>query len=167
MVVKTSSRHVLKTSSARLQRNNFTSSKTSCKDVLKTSWRRLEDLLQDVLEDQKLLRWKRLEDSWRHVLKTSWRHVLKRSWRHILKTSWGHVLKTSLRHVLKMSAKRLGDKQHVFWSYLYLTNLNVYLRNLVFRKAISDEFKLNPKLEPSNFDVCLILKLKQHLYFKN
>ena len=28
---------VLKTSSTRLQRNNFTSSKTSCKDVLKTS----------------------------------------------------------------------------------------------------------------------------------
>ena len=39
---KTSSRHVLKTSSTRLQRNNFTSSKTS--------WGRLEDLLQDVLK---------------------------------------------------------------------------------------------------------------------
>ena len=48
-----------------------------------TSWRLLEDIsqdvlitssrrLQDVLEDKKLLRW-------RHVLKTSWRHILKTS----------------------------------------------------------------------------------------
>ena len=37
---------VLKKSSTRLQRNNFTSSKTSC--------RRLEDILQDFLEDEKL-----------------------------------------------------------------------------------------------------------------
>ena len=36
-VLKTSSRHVLKTSSTRLQRNNF------------TSWRRFQDLSQDVL----------------------------------------------------------------------------------------------------------------------
>ena len=55
-VLKTSWRHVLKTSSTRLQRNNFTSSKTS--------WRRLED----VLEDEKLLRWRRLQDmSWRRL----------------------------------------------------------------------------------------------------
>ena len=45
---------VLKTSSTRLQRKNFTPSKTS--------WRRLED----ILEDEKLLRWRFLED----VLKT-------------------------------------------------------------------------------------------------
>ena len=62
---------VLKTSSTRLQRNNFTSSKTSCKDVLKTSWRRLEDVLQD----EKLLRRRHLED----VLKTCLEDVLKTS----------------------------------------------------------------------------------------
>ena len=47
-----SSRHVLKTSSKRLQRNNFSSSKTSC--------RRLKDVLQsrldNVLEHEKLFR---------------------------------------------------------------------------------------------------------------
>ena len=57
---------VLKTSSTRLQRNDFTSSKTS--------WRRLEGILQD-------------------VLKTSWRHVLRRledvSWRSLEDISWG------------------------------------------------------------------------------
>ena len=73
LVLKTSSRHVVKTSWTRLQRNNFLSSKTSCKYFLKTSWRRLarclQDILktssrrlQDVLEDEKLLRWRRLED---------------------------------------------------------------------------------------------------------
>ena len=67
-----SSRHVLKTSSTRLQLNNFTSFKMSWRrleDVLKTFWRRLEDILQD-------------------VLKTSWRYVLKMSWKNILKTLW-------------------------------------------------------------------------------
>ena len=113
--LKSSSRHVLKMSSTRLQRNNFTSSKTSwrrleyvlktsCKDVLKTSWRRLEDLLQD-------------------VLKTSWK----------TKNCYAEdVLKTSWRHILKTSSRRLGGKQNFYWWYLYLTNLNVYLTNLCF-----------------------------------
>ena len=69
-VLKTSSRHALKTSSTSLQRNNFTSSKTSWRrledvlrtrleDVLKTFSRPLTRRLQDVLEDEKLLRWRR------------------------------------------------------------------------------------------------------------
>ena len=62
-VSKTSSRHVLKTSSTRLQRNNFSSSKTSCEmsskrlqDVFKTSW--------GLLGRQKVV-----------TLKTSWRRL--------------------------------------------------------------------------------------------
>ena len=58
LVFKTSSRHVLKTSSIRLQRNNFSSSKTSWRCLgrrkivtVKTSWRRLEDVLKTCLED--------------------------------------------------------------------------------------------------------------------
>ena len=104
-------------SSIRLQRNNFSSSKTS--------WRRLEEISQDVLKTS----WKTINCHAEDVLKTSWRYVLKMSW----------------RHALKMSAKRLGEKQNVFWSYLYLTNLNAYLTNPVFHKPISDESKLNPK----------------------
>ena len=68
-------KNFLKTSSVRLQRNNFTSSKTS--------WSHLVRRLEDVLEDEKL-------NSSRHVLKTSWRHVLRVSWKHALKTSWKH-----------------------------------------------------------------------------
>ena len=70
--LETSSRHVLKTSSTRLQRNNFTSSKTS--------WRRLED----VFEDEKLFRWRRLED----VLKTYLQDVFKTYLEDVLKTLW-------------------------------------------------------------------------------
>ena len=71
---KTSSRHNCKTSWRRLEEDVYryvlkTSWrrlwKRSCKHVLKTSWRRLED----VLEDEKLLRWRRLQD----VFKTSWK----------------------------------------------------------------------------------------------
>ena len=79
-VLKTSSRHVFKTSWRRLQRNNFSSSKTSSRrlegvlrEVLRTSSRFLQDVFarrsQDVLENVWLLRWRRVED----VLKTSWR----------------------------------------------------------------------------------------------
>ena len=58
----------------------------------KTSWKRLEDFL----EDEKLLRWRRLEGM-----------------------SW--------RRLRDMSSRHLGDKENVYWEYLYLTNLNVYL----------------------------------------
>ena len=40
----------------------------------------------------------------------------------------------------------------------------------VFHKSLSDESKANSKmrhLEPNNFDIRLILKHKQHFYFKN
>ena len=70
-VFKTSSGHVLKTSSTCLQRNNFWS--------FKTSWKRLED----VLEDEKLLRWRRLQD----VFKTCLQDIFKTSW----KKKWGYL----------------------------------------------------------------------------
>ena len=59
------SRRLQHMSSRRLQRNNFSSSKMSSRRIWKRSSRRLED----VLEDENLLRWRRVED----VLKTSWR----------------------------------------------------------------------------------------------
>ena len=56
---------VLKASLRRLQRNNFLPSMTSWRRLAKMSWRRLED----VLEKEKLLRWRCLQD----VSKTSTR----------------------------------------------------------------------------------------------
>ena len=82
LVLKTSSRPVLKTFSTRLQRNNFSSSKTSCKDVLKTSRKTSRRRLQDVLGEDKFLRWRRLQD----VLKTSSRCLVKKK-----KIYWGYL----------------------------------------------------------------------------
>ena len=66
------SRHVLKTSSRRLQRNNFAFSKTP--------WRRLQDLSQDVFKT-----------SWKTkliTLKTSSRRFEDMSWRRLEDISW-------------------------------------------------------------------------------
>ena len=41
---------IFKTSSIRLQRNNSSSSKTSLRRLANTSWKRLEDISQDVLK---------------------------------------------------------------------------------------------------------------------
>ena len=79
---KTFPRHVFKTSSTRLQRNNFSSSKTS--------WGRLED----VLEDEKLLRWRRPQD------------VLKICLEDVMKTCLEDALKTCLEDI---SWRRLED----------------------------------------------------------
>ena len=73
-VFKTSSRYVFKTSSRRLQRNNFSSSKTS--------WRRLQDVLRDVFKKTKTS-WKTKNCYAEDVLKTCSRHVLKTSWRRL------------------------------------------------------------------------------------
>ena len=102
---------ILKTSSARLQRNNFTSSETS--------WRRLEDM------------------SWRHALKTSWRHY--------------------------------GDKRNTYWGYLYLTNVKVYLTNVYLTNLHLTILRRvqNALSGTHHFNICFILELKQHLYFKN
>ena len=60
-VFKTSSRHVFKTSWRRLQRNNFSSSKTSSRRlgrrkivILKTCWRGLQDMSSRRLQDQQM-----------------------------------------------------------------------------------------------------------------
>ena len=119
---------ILKTSSARLQRNNFTSSKTSWRRLEDMSWRRLEDMSWRRLED---MFWRRLED---------------------------------------MSSRRLEDImetkkiQNTYWRYLYLTNLNVYLTNLHLTILRRIQNALN---RTHHFNICLILELKQHLYFKN
>ena len=82
-----------------------------------------------------------LEDISLDVFKVSWKtknfyaeDVLKKYWKHVLKTSW--------RHVLKTPSRGLGDKQNVYWGYLYLTNLNVYLTNLCFTNLYLTNLRL-------------------------
>ena len=163
-----SSRHVLRTSWTRLQRNNFTSSKMSWRRLAKTSWRRLED-------DFKTFRktfWRLLED----VFKTSWKtkncyaeDVFKTSWRHFLKKSWRHVLKTYWRHIFKTSSRCFGGKQNFYWWYLYLTNLNVYLTNLCFTNLYLTNLRQiqNASLRTQQFRFSSYFETRQHFYFKN
>ena len=49
-VLKTSSRHALRTSSTCLQRNNFSSSETSWRRLAKMSWRHLAKRLEDIFK---------------------------------------------------------------------------------------------------------------------
>ena len=81
---------------------------------------------------------RRLQDmSWRclqHILCVKifvFQDVLKTSWK--TKNCYGeNVFKISSKNVLKTSSRRLGDKQNVYWVYMYLTNVNVYLTSLYF-----------------------------------
>ena len=106
-------------------------------DVLKTFSRPLARRL----EDEKLLRWRRLQD----VLKTCLEDILRTSWRHY------------------------GDKQYTYWEYLYLTNVNVHLTNIYFTNLclISLRQIQNALIRIHHFNIRLILELKQHLYFIN
>ena len=86
--------------------------KISLQDVLKTSWRCLEDVFQDVLKTF----WRRLQN----VLKTSWQDVLKTFWRRInwswprrLEDAlWRRKVKANISVLIKTSWRRPED---VFW----------------------------------------------------
>ena len=107
-IFKRSSRHVFKTSSRRLQRNNFSSSKTSSR------------CLQDVLEDVKMLRWRRVEDEFKRCLED----VLKTSSRPknvcwvLVKSKWKLLNQT--RQIISHRSLQLN-----LWT---MTNLLLYLR---------------------------------------
>ena len=100
---------------------------------LKTSWTRLQDMswrrlqhvfsvtilrlprrLEDVLEDEKLLRWRRLED------------VLKTCLEDVLKTCLKDVWKTYLEDVFKTSGKQRNLNVYIFdLANLHLANLHL------------------------------------------
>ena len=121
--LKTSSKHILKASSAHLQPNNFLSSKTSStrlQHVFSVTIFRLRRRLQDVLKTS----WKTKNCYAKDVLKTSWRHVLKTSWR------------------------RLVDKQNVYWNIFikpWPTNKSKSVfNNSISHKPLFHQSKANP-----------------------
>ena len=119
--LKTSSRHVLKTSSIRLQRNNFSSSRR-LKDILKISW-----------QTKKLFPWRRLEDMcWRRLEDVSWRRYEDMSGERFKDMSWRRY-----QDVMERNKYLLGisvSKKSKFVSSKSL-----------FHKSISDEYKANIK----------------------
>ena len=93
--------------------------------LVKTYWRRL----QDVFSVTFFCLPRRLEDvwktSWRHNCKTSCKHVLKTSWKtslkrleDVLKTSWRHFRKTYCKYVFKTSSRGLVRRKVLCWSPL-------------------------------------------------
>ena len=111
---------VLKMSSKCLQHNNFSSSKTSCKYVLKTSWRRLGK--------QKLLPWRRLVD----VLKTCLEDVLKTCRRDAFKKSWRQT-KSLLWLSLSGKSKSVSDKS--------ISDISISDRSRRIQNALSSRLK--------------------------
>ena len=98
--------------------------KISLQQVLKTPWRRLEDVFARRFEEI-------LKTSRRHICKTSWRrleNVLKTSWRPMAKTnvlvltkaSWRRLLKTTTKDVFKTSSRHLHQHKYLVGS---ITNL--------------------------------------------
>ena len=109
------SKHLLvfKTSSRRLQH------------VFSVTVLRLPRRLQDVLEDKKFLRWRRLQD------------VLKIRLEDVLKTCLEEVFKTSWRQTKCLLVKT---------KYLSVSNKSKCVSNKsMFHKSISDKSNANPK----------------------
>ena len=95
------------------------------------------------------------------ILKT----CLVDSRRHILKTCLVDVQKTYLEDVLKTLWR-----QAKYLLGIPVSNKSKCVSNKsIFHKSISDNSKANPKCINQNpiISLFLILKLKQHLYFKN
>ena len=86
------------------------------------SWRRLQNVLSVIifrlprrLEDVLKTSWRRLEDIWPRRLRWSWSRRLQ----DVLKMSWRHMAKMIMLVLLKMSWRRLED---VFWRWRWKTS---------------------------------------------
>ena len=92
--------------------------------VFKTSWRCLQDVFARRLEDVLKTSWRRLEN----VLKTSWRgieDVFARRLEVVLKTSWRRMEKTNILVLTKTSWTRL---EHVIWRRMINKNIFVFIK---------------------------------------
>ena len=116
--------------------------KISLQEVLKTSWRCLEDAFARRLEDV-------LKMSWRRLGKTSWRcleDVFKTSWRRIAETNILVLTKTSsedvrLRRIYSSWSKRLEDVLKTFSEYEDERRLQDVLRTSSSRRMFGGSFR--------------------------
>ena len=139
--------------------------KISLQEVLKTSWRCLEDAFARRLEDV-------LKTSWRHLGKTSWRRledVLKTSWRRledvwprriywswsrrledVLKTSsedvwvrriyssWSrHLLKAKTKGIFKPSSRRLHEDKCLMGAIILMIHIQNYGSLMLLKTEMS------------------------------
>ena len=94
-------------------------------DVLKTSWRRLEDVFSVTFFCLPRRLENVLKTSWRHNCKTSCKHVWKTSWRRLedvlktpWKTSWRRLEDVLGRRIANTSWRRLGRRKVLRWRRL-------------------------------------------------
>ena len=115
-------------------------------DLLKTSWKRLEEILERRLEE---------------VLKTSWRRLGKTSWRgleEIFKASSKcvqDVMKMSRRHLEDVSERRLEDVMKTSWRRLEV----IWLRQIYssWRRLLDkDKEVFKTSSGRHNQDYCLL-----------
>ena len=123
-------RNVLNASQRRVNKHSLTwwyALKTSWRclenifqDVFKTCWRRLEDVLKTFLKDVLKTSWRsRAKTNILVLTKTSWRPLEDVFWRRkskanmfvLIKTSWRRLLKTKMKDVLKTSSRRLHQDE--------------------------------------------------------
>ena len=106
-VLKRSWRHLCKTSWRRLQRRLQNVLKTSWRcleDILKTSWKRLEDALKMFLQDVLKTSWKCLEEVWPRWIYSSWSSRLEDVfWRGWRKTPSSGQMFAGINHQTKFS----------------------------------------------------------------
>ena len=102
----------------------FCKNKIRLQNVLKTSWRCLEDTFATRLEEVLKTSWRRLEN----FLETSWRRFCKNLWRrlwNVWKTSRRRMTNISILIFTKTSWKRL---KHVFWRHRTKANIFVLIK---------------------------------------
>ena len=123
-VLRTSLQEVLKTSWQDVLKMSW---RLFLRDLLKTSWKRLEDVMARLLEDVLKKSWRRLEDAWPRRIYWSWSRPLEDLfWRRMTKANIFVLIKTSWRHFLKTInvSRRLQD---VFIECLLGRNLKLQL----------------------------------------
>ena len=102
-VLKISLQDVLRTSSKRLEdvlKMSWRRFSRRLEDVLKTSWRRLEDVYARRLEDVLKTSWRHLEDVWPRQIHWSWlRRLEDVFWRRKAKAYIFALIKTSWRRL--------------------------------------------------------------------
>ena len=154
--------------------------KISLQEVLKASWRRLEDVLKTFLQDV-------LKTSWQDVLKTSWRHLedawpkriywsWPRRFEDVLKTSsedvrlrrtyssWSRRLpKTKTKDVFKTSSRRLHQDECLLVLVNHFSPLIIFVKEL-YCKTLA-QFRLGVSL------ICLFYiedeeRIGKKLYFR-
>ena len=146
--------------------------KTSWQDVLKTSWKRLEDVLARRYEDVLKTSWRRLEEIWRRRVYWSWpRRFEDVFWRRKTKANIFVLMKTSWRRLHQdecLLGTDINQQRCFLWSLakFLIEQVCVTAFNrtaLFYRTALRDCF-CNFKVVKVRFLIYCTLLTKLHYF---